>query len=574
MRYGIKVRLLSSFALILVLFFLAGIFAVREVAVLSDNARKISDHPLAVTRAVLEAKNGITAMHRSMKDVSTAVDAKERNKYVAIVDAYEKKAFKEINIIKTQILGARGRVLAHQFYEDFIKWRPIRKRVITLMNAGKAEKAGIITRGESDKYARFLTEKADIIRNYAAEQAAKLNEGIVGIANKTQKGFILIFLLTSLFGMGIALAISFSINSRLSILKEASKKIKAGDLKQTIKIKGNDEINDLSDNFNAMVTELSEWHEGLEKKVEERTKNLVLEIGARKKSTAELHKLKKDLEVKVSERTKELEERIKKADKSRKAMLYMVEDLNNISQELKVAQERMIRTERLATIGKLAGVVSHEIRNPLSVIRNSIYFLKLKLKKNMDKKVKKHLNILEAEIDTSDRIISDILGFARIKEPVPAELNINSIVKETLYKAKIPKDIKLKTSLKRNLPKVPLDVSQIKQVFSNMISNAVQAMTGGGKLEVVTTQEGRFVDIIFKDTGCGILEGDLGKIFEPLFSTKAKGIGLGLTICQTIVDGHKGKIEVESKIKKGTIFTIRLPVNEPKGKGEKHAKKG
>jgi signal transduction histidine kinase len=268
------------------------------------------------------------------------------------------------------------------------------------------------------------------------------------------------------------------------------------------------------------------------------------------------------LEVKVAERTEELKDKIQKADKSQRAMLFMVEDLNRTSKELKVSQERIVRSEKLATIGKLAGIVSHELRNPLGVIRNSIYFLNMRLGKGMDEKIKKHLDILREEIEISDKIITDILNFARVKTISKTDVNINDVVEEILLDVVVAKNIKVQTNLEKSLPKISIDTSQIKLVFSNIILNANQAMSTGGTLKIITTTADKFVAIHVSDTGCGVESQNMDKIFEPLFSTKAKGIGLGLSACSDIVGAHQGTIEVKSEVNKGTTFVVKLPISE------------
>jgi len=222
-------------------------------------------------------------------------------------------------------------------------------------------------------------------------------------------------------------------------------------------------------------------------------------------------------------------------------------------------REKVLHSERLATIGKFAGIMGHELRYPLGIIRNSVYYLNMRLKENMDDKVKKHIRILETEIDKCDKIISDVLGFASLKPPSLIKSDINYVVSESLSKLKIPKSVSVKTDLADNLPRLLIDASQIEQVFLNMISNAVEAMPCGGRLSVKTYQNGKSISILFKDTGCGIPPENLNRLFEPLFSSKAKGIGLGLAASQVIIDGHKGRIEVESKTGKGAVFKIRLP---------------
>ncbi len=223
------------------------------------------------------------------------------------------------------------------------------------------------------------------------------------------------------------------------------------------------------------------------------------------------------------------------------------------------SQEQLYRKEKLATIGKIAGSIGHEIRNPLGVISNSTYFLNIKLK-DSDEKVKKHLNILQREILRVNEIISDLLDFTRIKQPFFKEVDINIFIKDILENFKFPENIILKKHLDAELPRIQIDSNQIQQAFQNIILNAIQAMPEGGKLEIKTLTSENTVEIVFKDTGVGIPRENLQKIFEPLFTTKAKGIGLGLSIVKDIVESHKGMIYVESEVDVDTSFTVKLPI--------------
>ncbi len=261
----------------------------------------------------------------------------------------------------------------------------------------------------------------------------------------------------------------------------------------------------------------------------------------------------------------------KKADEREKELIVVkakaevekakAEELRNAYDSLKELQERLIRSEKLAVLGKLAGIVGHELRNPLGVIRNSVYFLRMKLgKATEDEKIKKHLEILDEEVNDSDRIITDILAFAKIKEPRLVETGINDVIKISLKKVEIPRVIEVVTELKSDLPEILADAVQLERVFHNIILNSVEAMPVKGRLIVTSIKKGDFLEVHISDTGKGIPKGNLGRIFGPLFSTKAHGIGLGLSLCQEIIQGHKGKIEVESEVGKGTKFIIKLPV--------------
>ena len=230
-------------------------------------------------------------------------------------------------------------------------------------------------------------------------------------------------------------------------------------------------------------------------------------------------------------------------------------------EELRKTQERLIRSEKLATLGKLTGAVGHELRNPLGAIKNSVYFLRMRLDRaSEDEKVKKHLDILEEEINISDKIITDMLTFGRIKEPQLAPANINNIIKGCLRESKAPPNIKVSTKLNSQLPQIQADEAQLKEVFSNIILNAIQAMPKGGELTVTTARKDEFVEVAIANTGEGISKENLEKIFDPLFSTKPRGTGLGLSVCQSIIEGHKGAIEVKSEARKKTKFIVKLPI--------------
>jgi len=236
------------------------------------------------------------------------------------------------------------------------------------------------------------------------------------------------------------------------------------------------------------------------------------------------------------------------------------------TRELKEAQGRLVRAERLAAIGQLGAGVGHELRNPLGVIKNSIYYLNMKLK-DADEKVRKHLDIIDKEIARSNKIINDLLSFARVKAPDLREVQINALVEGALSRTPVPEKVAVVTELGEGLPPLMADPDQVEQVFINMISNAVQAMPDGGRLEIATRTEDGFIVTEFKDNGCGIPEENLGKLFEPLFTTKAKGIGMGLAVSKKLIEAHGGSIEVESpsaplrtgEVGVGTTFRVRLP---------------
>jgi len=225
---------------------------------------------------------------------------------------------------------------------------------------------------------------------------------------------------------------------------------------------------------------------------------------------------------------------------------------------LKEAQEELVKKERLAVLGQLAGGVGHELRNPLGVIKNSIYYLTLRLQ-DAEEKVKRHLSIMEREIRTANKITTDLLDFARSKEPSRMSTDLNKLVEEVFVQYPVEPQIELWTELDPHLPSVTIDKEQIQQVFLNLIVNAVQAMPQGGQLAVKTSVQRGFVVVSFTDTGSGIPGENLEKIFQPLFTTKAKGIGLGLAVSKSLVEANNGEITVESQRGRGTTFHVKFP---------------
>jgi len=222
-------------------------------------------------------------------------------------------------------------------------------------------------------------------------------------------------------------------------------------------------------------------------------------------------------------------------------------------------QEQLLRSERLAAIGQLSSSVAHEIRNPLGVIKNSCYYLRMKLKDSVNQKVVKHLNIIDREVNSANLIVNDLLDFARKKTPVLKEVNIHELALSALAKTAIPNNIQVVTSFDET-PQMLLDGEQIRRVLLNIIQNAVQAMPEGGRITLRIGVEEGGVLVSVEDTGVGIPEENLSRLFTPLFSTKSNGVGLGLTISKQIVEAHGGEIILETEVDKGSTFTIRLPL--------------
>jgi signal transduction histidine kinase len=221
----------------------------------------------------------------------------------------------------------------------------------------------------------------------------------------------------------------------------------------------------------------------------------------------------------------------------------------------------LISKERLAILGQLAGGVGHELRNPLATITNAVYFLQMTLAE-ADETTREYLRIIGAQVQDASKIISDLLSFARETPADRQSISPAQLGARIWEKRPLPEGIKIVADLPPDLPHVFVDVQQMTQVLQNLVTNAYQAMPGGGKLTVKARADQNKVYLSIADTGEGIAEENLGKLFGPLFTTKPRGIGLGLALSKMLVEANGGRIEVESEEGKGTTFTLILPTAE------------
>lgn len=337
----------------------------------------------------------------------------------------------------------------------------------------------------------------------------------------------------SVLVMIIALFVAGRISSPVRLLTRAARQLMAGNFSQPVEHlpKSNDEIGELSAVFETMSKVLSH-----------RTRELV---GAQD----ELKRFNHELEDRVEARTK----------------------------ELKAMQDELIRQERLAAIGQMASVVGHELRNPLSVINNSIYVIKTRLQTDMaapaasenptaqaapgpDPKILKHVNTIEAELHVANQIISEILTFARTREIQLREVELHALLEDIISKFEPPAGVVIVKDYANQSLHMKLDTDEVRQALRNLIGNAIDAMPNGGQITVGTKLSQKSVLLTVSDTGGGIKPEILPKIFTPFFTSKPKGTGLGLAVVKKVLDRHNAEVVVESEVGRGTKFTLKLPL--------------
>ncbi len=282
--------------------------------------------------------------------------------------------------------------------------------------------------------------------------------------------------------------------------------------------------------------------------------------------TRALSALVKKLEAEIIER-KRIEETLRQSERDlrnsnrelRDIQLNLEERVAARTRELEAVQEKLIRQEKLAFLGQLAGGVAHELRNPLGVITNAVYFLNLVLT-DTDETTQEYLDLIANRVEEAEKIVSALLSLSHNRVADRAEVAASQLLDEVLTRHPAPEAVVVTINLPPDLPPLFIDGQQIGQVLTNLVTNAYQAMPNGGKLILSAQAEGEGANLVVSDSGHGMSPETMGKIFEPLFTTKAKGIGLGLAVSKKLVELNGGKIKVESTEGQGSTFIITLPV--------------
>ena len=349
------------------------------------------------------------------------------------------------------------------------------------------------------------------------------------IDRSMQRNVVIIVVLSLGFVVIVLLAINFFVRRLIYVplrdLKAGARRLSVGDLEQTIPVRGEDEFGELAASFNSMTAalrisrrELQEWGRTLEEKVEKRTR------------------------------------------------------------ELRVAEAEAVRGEKLASVGLLAAGIAHELNNPLTGILTFSHLLRKKMPDGSPEA--EDLDLVIRETRRCAAIIRRLLDFAREKAPEKKFSDLNQIIEDTVRIVERPanlRDIEITMDLDRNLPPVWVDADLIKQVIMNMLVNAQQAIEEKGDItirsrrvpEAMSAEPGAkpvpMVEFEIIDTGCGIPEQNLKRIFDPFFTSKelGKGTGLGLSVSHGIVSAHGGTIKVESAAGEGSTFRVFLPVQPP-----------
>jgi signal transduction histidine kinase len=241
-------------------------------------------------------------------------------------------------------------------------------------------------------------------------------------------------------------------------------------------------------------------------------------------------------------------------------------ELERALTRLRDAQEELLRKERLAMLGQLSSSIGHELRNPLGVMLNAVYFLEMTMPESSpaSPKAREYLALLREQIRLSERIVSDLLDSARTRPPQRATLAVEPLLADHVRRVTMPERIRFEYDVAPDVPPVFADPDQVGQILVNLLTNGVQAMDGrGGTLTVRARQWDGRVRIDVQDTGDGVHADHIEKIFEPLFTTRARGIGLGLSVSRTLARANSGDLTVMNHPAGGAVFTLDLPAAGP-----------
>ena len=226
--------------------------------------------------------------------------------------------------------------------------------------------------------------------------------------------------------------------------------------------------------------------------------------------------------------------------------------------QLKDTNQRLVKSERLATIGELSAMIGHDLRNPLAGIKNATFYLKKKGLNISEAQYSEMLETIDKSISHSDKIINDLLEYSREMHLDFEEITIHSLLDKAIKMVHIPDRIQVLNHIYDNTT-IRVDSDKIIRIFVNLIRNAIDAMPEKGTLKITSCKTKNHIEIAFTDTGTGITKETLEKLFTPLFTTKAQGMGFGLAICKRMIEAHEGNITVKTTINHGTTFTITLP---------------
>ncbi len=370
-----------------------------------------------------------------------------------------------------------------------------------------------------------------VVKRDEAEVLADIHEDIRFTALTGLVSIVAIVLATIIYARRIT--------APIMNLSQTAQRVEDGDLAARASVTTSDEVGSLAATFNSMVGTIESWHNELAGRVSTRTAELEAEAAERGRAEEAAHAAQEKL----------FHQRLGEAQR--------------VQSELDKIRERLVKQTRLAAIGQIGASIAHELRNPLGAVRNAIYFIRrYAAPPEAGDGLEEHLAIIDEEIAAADRIISDLAEMTRWRPPIKQMTNLGKLIRHAFERADLPDTIHWSADLDPEPFMLEVDAGQLLQVVSNLISNAVQALQDAeGEIRIEARRVAHHCEMLFHDSGPGVATGDRDRLFEPLFTTKAKGSGLGLTICQDIISRHGGSIELVKSEGTGCGFRLCLPMS-------------
>ncbi|GAB4422041.1 MAG: hypothetical protein OHK0032_17650 [Thermodesulfovibrionales bacterium] len=523
-----KKKLITGLGLVLLIFTIGAMVVIKNLDTIVMNQRLINEQDIIIGKyneMLFQIKGAQAELYRHQAGYTRNIDD-----LVSYIESFDEN----MDFLSRQYSGHLNDVACMQCHakieERLTSLQGIFSEMKTLIKDYKEDVSILITTDDIGQI-RFLEDAAtqrgnnitgqlEKIRHAADKMRGEIKNRRNILINRSRMVIFISILFTIASSSVVFIVVIRGITLPVNSLIKGIQIMASGDFSQRVKVHTKDEIGFMAEAFNNMVERLSAIMEE-----------------------------KDALLLRLREFNEELEKKVRDA-----------------TEELRLAHENMVRTETLAAIGTLAAGVSHEISTPLNTI---LGFTQLTISELDDSNpIKEDLKVIEQETVRCKRIVQGLLDFARSPRHEEKLTNMNRILDETLtlleYQPSM-KRIVIKRDMDSNIIPVEADQLQLKQVFLNIILNAVQAMPEGGELKITTKNVNKGVEVAISDTGIGIPEEERQKIFQPFYTTKKDGTGLGLSISYGIIKEHGGEIFVESEIGRGTRFKVFLPTKHAIG---------
>jgi len=582
MSFGLRSRLFFGYAMAIVLFTLAGVYALHSLHVIDRAVHQTNAHPLTVTRAALQAGSQITSMHRYMKDVVLSSTPSERARYLGLVSELECDTFLLLRTIRENILGEDGQSYAQALEADFIAWQDIRNDVIKLVDEGRGSAAQAVTREAGEKHVRLLMGHVSEIRDHASSKAVLFLTEAERTTARTRIIAIALLVAAILMCIPLAAVMVMQLQREMEQRVGAQRELEKGEqfVRRALDsqtdtfflfdpasgraLRWNCAFREISGYTDSEIAEMpvpSGWYspDDVAKAVK-----VVEQVEAGGIGTVQLS-LKTKSGATVP--TEYVVTGIRDGEGRVTSMISIGRDIrerNRMEHERQEMERHAQHVQKLESLGVLAGGIAHDFNNILVGVMGNVGLALDALPG--DTEVRAYLEDAEQASKSAADLCRQMLAYAGKGRFVVEVVSLTALVNEMrqLLMVSVSKSVELVFELDSDLPAIRADATQLRQLILNLVVNGAEAIAEQSGRVVVTTcvaTDGPGpcdVVLAVSDTGCGMDAATRQRMFEPFFTTKFVGRGLGLSAVQGIVRGHDGTVHVESEEGRGTRVEVRF----------------